>query len=476
MARPTPYVRESVLTCPGVDGSPQSLLIGSPDWYRWLADETHRSFAFESPRGTFTASKERKQRGGWYWTAYRQSQGKLYKAYLGRSEEVTPERLEGVASLLVERIAGQRRTTNDQRPTTNDQRPTTDDRRPTTDERRPTSDDQGLSTDPNSKLITHNPKLVSDILTTKLYVPRTRPGLVPRPRLVGRLDAGLSGALTLVCAPAGFGKTTLLTDWLGQQDELRPGRTRRPAAWLSLDGGDNDLLQFLRYLIAALQTVAPSTGAALLSLLHPGITQQPSLPSLLTLLINDLAVLPAESILVLDDYHVLSEPRIHEAITFLLDHLPPQLHVVIVTRVDPPLPLSRLRAHGLLTEVRAADLRFTTEEAAAFLTEVMRLPLSPADVLALEERTEGWIAGLQFAALAMRDRSDLQSFVDAFTGSHRYILDYLVEEVLMRQPPHLQTFLLQTSILDRLCGPLCDSVVSVHCPRSAKVDSLFSVF
>jgi LuxR family maltose regulon positive regulatory protein len=189
----------------------------------------------------------------------------------------------------------------------------------------------------------------------------------------------------------------------------------------------------------------------------------------MTHLINDLALLPAPSLLVLDDYQVLSDSRIHDALTFLLDHLPPQLHVIITTRIDPPLPLARWRAHGMLTELRAADLRFTLEEAAAFLTQLMQLPLSVVDIQALEQRTEGWIAGLQFAALAMRDRSDLANFVSTFTGSHRFVLDYLVDEVLLRQPPHLQSFLLQTAILDRMCSPLCDAIVLGNAPDTSTV-------
>jgi LuxR family maltose regulon positive regulatory protein len=286
------------------------------------------------------------------------------------------------------------------------------------------------------------------LLATKLYLPRARPDLVARPRLFARLDAGLQGALTLVCAPAGFGKTTLLADWLR--------RTGRPAAWLELDAGDNDPAVFLRYLVAALQTLAPEVGATLLTLLQP---PPPPQETLLTALLNDLTGLPQNSMLVLDDYHVLEAPPIHQAVSFLLDHLPPALHLIIATREDPPLPLARLRASGQVAELRAEQLRFTADEAALFLTDVMGLALTAADVAALEARTEGWIAGLQLAALAMRDRDDYAGFIAAFTGSNRFIVDYLADEVLSRQPSHIQTFLLQTSILEQMCGPLCDAVI-----------------
>ena len=226
-----------------------------------------------------------------------------------------------------------------------------------------------------------------------------------------------------------------------------------------------DPRQFLRYLVAALQTVAPAVGRSTEILLHAA--QTPPLETLLPLLLNDLLALPDQTVLVLDDYHVIDAPAVHQALAFLLDHLPPQLHLVIATRADPPLPVSRLRGRGQLTELRAADLRFTPEEAALFLREVMGLPLSVDEVTALEARTEGWIAGLQLAALSLQDRPDQQQaeFIAAFTGSHRFVVDYLVDEVLARQAPHVQTFLLQTSIVERLCASLCDAVVLGVRPR-----------
>ncbi len=288
------------------------------------------------------------------------------------------------------------------------------------------------------------------ILATKLYIPPPRPNVVLRPRLIARLNEGLHGRLTLISAPAGFGKTTLLSEWIA-------GR-KWPVAWLSLDESDNDLSQFLTYLVAALQTIDNHMGAGMLSILQ---SPQP-LPAelFLTSLINAVAEAPQQFILLLDDYHRIEARPIHNALTFLLDHLPPQMHLAIASRSDPPLPLARLRGQRRLTELRAADLRFTPDEAATFLNQMMGLDLSAADVAALESRTEGWIVGLQMAALSMQGRADTASFIRAFTGSHRFIIDYLVEEVLQRQPERVRDFLLQTSILDRLSGPLCDAVAS----------------
>jgi LuxR family maltose regulon positive regulatory protein len=297
------------------------------------------------------------------------------------------------------------------------------------------------------------------LLTTKLFVPPPRPDLVPRPRLIDRLDAGLrlGHRLTLVSAPAGSGKTTLLSDWIGQHEG--------PVAWLSMDDQDNETTRFWTYLIAALQTVRADLGQDALHLLQAA--QQPTAQALLSSVLNDITALsqpkkPAGIILVLDDYHLITTPQIHEGIAFLLEHQPPNLHLVIATRADPPLPLFRLRARGHLSELRSDDLRFTPAEAAAFLDTVMGLDLKPVDVSALETRTEGWIVGLQLAALSLQGRADVQGFITGFTGSHHYILEYLTEEVLARQSEAVRHFLLQTSILDRLCGPLCDSVMGLQ--------------
>lgn len=286
------------------------------------------------------------------------------------------------------------------------------------------------------------------LLATKLYIPRPRPDAVSRDHLIMRLNAGLHHRLSLISAPPGSGKTTLLSLWIAT--------STRPAAWLALDQADNDPARFLSYLVAALQTLRPTIGAEVTALLQSA--QPPPITALLPMLLNEIARLPQPIILVLDDYHVLDARPIDQALAFLIEHLPAQLHLVIATREDPPLPLARLRVRGQLTELRAADLRFTPDEAAIFLTQVMGLNLAAADVDILEDRTEGWIAGLQLAALSMQGQQDIPGFIRAFTGEHRYILDYLLEEVLQRQSEELRNFLLQTAILDRLSAALCDAV------------------
>lgn len=296
------------------------------------------------------------------------------------------------------------------------------------------------------------------MLVTKLYVPPPPPHVVPRPRLLERLDAGLAPhcRLTLLSAPAGFGKTTLLGGWIAHHTERRP-ETR--FAWVSLDEGDGDPARFLGYVIAALQGFNADVGADAL-LLHGG--QASSDEPALTVLVNDLARTPGEIVLVLDDYHVIEARQVHDIVAFLVDHVPPHLHLVVATRFDPPLPLARLRSRGGLVEVRAADLRFTSEEAGDFLNDAMGLRLSADDIAALEVRTEGWIAGLQLAAVSMRGRDDVSTFIDAFAGSHRFVLDYLAEEVLQQLPEDIRGFLLHTSVLERMTGPLCDAVTGMN--------------
>jgi ATP/maltotriose-dependent transcriptional regulator MalT len=298
------------------------------------------------------------------------------------------------------------------------------------------------------------------VLATKLFAPARRPQLVARPRVAERLGTSLDSGhrLTLVSAPAGFGKTTLLSDWLTDLDQ-RQRHTR--LGWLSLDDGDNDLTRFVAHLVAALQSAELDVDATVLDSLSTT-----SVAAALTPLVNDLARAGEHEprkhwILVLDDYHAIGAPEVHEAVTFLLEHLPDHLHLVVVTRSDPPLPLARLRSRGQLNELRAADLRFTPLEAQEFLNRVMGLELTAADVDALADRTEGWIAGLQLAALSLRgiaDRDEVAGFIQAFTGSNRFVIDYLADEVLARQPPHVRDFLLRTAVLDRLHGPLCDAV------------------
>ncbi len=389
-------------------------------WFAWLT--THASFSFQGQAGRLNVLKESRPRGGGYWYAYHTHQGQARKRYLGRTATLTLARLEAAAQALSPSLPVFPSST----------------RHPAT----PTSTvPQALH---NAHDDAHDP-----LLATKLHLPRPRALLVPRSHLTLRLQQGATGPLTLVSAPAGYGKTTVLAQWRAA--------TPTPVAWLSLDPEDNEPIRFLTYLIAALQTLDPQIGARALARLR---LPQPAEPgTALALLANDLLAWPGEDFaLVLDDYHVITAQPIHHALTHLVERLPPQMHLMLATRSDPPLPLARLRARGHLTELRAADLRFGVAEASAFLEEVMELHLSPEDVTTLQSRTEGWIAGLQLAALSLQGRTDVTSALAAFTGSHRFVLDYLSEEVLSRQPALVQTFLLQTSVLERLSGSLCDAV------------------
>ena len=301
------------------------------------------------------------------------------------------------------------------------------------------------------RYVSYNVTVSSPILTTKLYIPPLPPKVVVRTRLLERLDEGLSegSKLSLISAPAGFGKTTLVSEWLASG--------KRPTAWLSLDEGDSDPTRFLIYLVSALQTIAPKLGEGAMEVLQASQSQPPT-EAILIALLNEITTVPNPFLLVLDDYHVIDSRAVDQALTFFVEHLPPRMHLVITTREDPALPIPRLRARRQLTELRAADLRFTSSEAAEFLDQVMGLHLSAEDVAALEDRTEGWIAGLQLAALSMQGYQDVAGFIQAFAGDNRYIVDYLIEEVLQRQPEAVRSFLLQTSILERLNGSLCDAV------------------
>jgi LuxR family transcriptional regulator, maltose regulon positive regulatory protein len=298
------------------------------------------------------------------------------------------------------------------------------------------------------------------LLETKLYAPKWRPGLIPRPRLRERLDRGAESKLVLVSAPAGFGKTTLLAEWLASDPV-----DARPVAWLSLDENDNHPASFWTYLITALQTVQPGIGAGAIALQQS--PQPPPIEILMAALLNEVGTIARDFVLVLDDYHQIDARPIHDGIAFLLDHMPASMHLVITSRADPPLPLARLRGRSELTEIRAADLRFAPAEAAAFINETMGLHLSAQNLAVLDARTEGWIAGLQLAALSMQGREDVSGFIAAFSGDDRYIVDYLIDEVLERQPAPLRRFLLQTSILERLTGPLCDAVTGEQDGRAA---------
>ncbi|MBP7690245.1 MAG: hypothetical protein KA765_20170, partial [Thermoflexales bacterium] len=295
-------------------------------------------------------------------------------------------------------------------------------------------------------------------LTTKLHVPALRHNAVPRPRLLNRLDAR---PITLISAQAGSGKSTLLSEWIAQ--------TARPVAWVSLDADDNDPARFWSYLVTALQNVCARAGQTLLQTLNAGAL--PTLQPLLIDLLNDLQQAAPPIALVLDDYHVILSPDIHDALRFFLDHLPDSVRVIIATRIDPPLPLARWRVRDQLTELRGGDLQFTSDEAARFLAHTMRLSLTPDDARTLTDRTEGWIAGLQLAALSLQDAVDAQRFIAALVGTHQHILDYLVEEVLSAQSAPVQEFLMHTAILDRFNAPLCDALTD----RSDSADVLIQL-
>jgi LuxR family maltose regulon positive regulatory protein len=287
-----------------------------------------------------------------------------------------------------------------------------------------------------------------ELLATKFYLPRA--GIVPRPHLLGSLAKTIGRGLTLVCTPAGFGKSTLLGDFVRH--------SRRPTAWLSLDEGENDPSRFWRYVATALDGVRPGIGEQVAPLLLG--PQAPPLDAVVTVLINGLSAVPpdAQVVLVLDDYHLIKAPPVHDSVGLLLHRLPPGLRMALATRADPPLPLARLRAGGQVAELRSGDLRFTLEETAAFLGETTELHIPASAIAELHERTEGWAAGVQLAALSLREHPDPNAFVRTFSGSHRYVLDYLTEEVLARQTNDVVSFLLDTSLLDRLCGPLCDAL------------------
>jgi len=617
MARSTPRVESGALL--DLEGQADAIALGTPAWYAWLEQAT--TFAFISEQGSFTARKERSGRSGWYWKAYRKHKGTLHRAYLGKSAELTLERLNAIAADIARRarlppareaasVLGPAPAASDDQPApptaaqlpqgtltfcfsdiegstqlwqqhphsmpqalvrhdailreaiqthggvvfktvgdgvyavfaraidalaaalaaqralhaadwgelgslrvrmalhtgaaelrhgdyfggplnrlarilalghgnqillshathdlVTDDLPSQTSLRPLgeyslKDLTRPEPLFQVVSPDlpsefPPLRAATSGPTPAPaqplHLLATKLYVPPPRPQLVPRPRLLARLDAGLSAKLTLLCAPAGFGKSTLLSAWRA----TARGRAV-PFAWVSLDAADSEPLRFWSYLITALDRIQPDIGAPALALLQA--PQPAPIEAVLTPLLNALSTLTTDAVLVLDDYHLIDAVPIHSAVAFLLDHLPPLLHLIIATRADPPLPLTRLRARGQLVELRAADLRFTLDEAAALLNEGMGLTLDQAAIAALEQRTEGWAVGLQLAALALRERGDSASFVRDFSGSHHLVLDFLTEEVLDRQPNHLRHFLLQTAILERLCGPLCDAVLGI---------------
>jgi LuxR family maltose regulon positive regulatory protein len=401
------------------DNPPQSLLPGNEEsWLAWLT--THSSFAFHGQHGRLSVLKESRQRGAGYWYAYHTKESQTRKRYLGRTSMLTIERLEQVAQEL------------SSLPTFLTPQPA-----------EPSSEQKGV------------------LLSTKLSPPRLPISLVQRSRLLRELDAARSHPLTLVSASAGSGKTTLLSAWVAASYKLQPSGERAPGAeyvvaWLSLDALDNDPSRFWASVIAALRTCLPKLGQTALALLHS--PEAPPLSTVLTALLHELAQVDKEVVLVLDDYHVIADQAIHDSLLFLLDHLTVSMHLVLATRTDPELPLSRLRVRGQLIEIRTSDLCFTQEEATSFLLQHMGLPLSEEDAAILQHRTEGWIAGLQLAALSLRKQQDLPSWVSDFAGSYRYLLDYVQQDILAPLPIPLQHFLLQTSILTRLNAALCQVI------------------
>ena len=308
------------------------------------------------------------------------------------------------------------------------------------------------------------------LLATKLYIPPPRADDLPRPRLIECLNDGLdqngrfARKLTLISAPAGFGKTTLLSEWIAAS-QVSEQTSARSFSWLTLDEGDNDFVRWLSYLVAALQSANQEIGRSAFGMLQS--PKPPQAEAVLNTLINEIAASEQKIILILDDYHLIYAQNVHQALIYLLDHLPNNMHLVLATRADPPLQLSRLRARRQLIELREHDLRFTTAEATDLLNHIMDLSLSVQEINDLDKRTEGWIAGLQLAALSMQQQADKHAFIQSFTGSDRFILDYLGEEVLNQQSEELQAFLLQTSILDRMTAPLCDAVLG---SREGKID------
>lgn len=401
-------------------------------WYTWLA--AHSAFAFQGQRGKLTLLKESRARGEeGYWYAYRSRQGHTRKKYLGRSSDLTLARLEETASILAEEgNAGGREQVKGQK------------RRA---EREP---------DKETKTVSHTP-----LLAPKLHVPQIRTALIARERLLARMDAGLQQKLTLLCAPAGFGKTTLVSQWIAE----RNSDADFPAvAWVSLDISDNDPVRFWRYAITACQAFLPERGETALARLQT--TPQPSferasLETTLTIFLNELAQSNRQTLLILEDYHTITESRIHKTLLFLLDHLPATVRLLLITRADPALPLASLRAKGDLNEVRTSDLRFSRQEMEQFLHQALTMPLSAEIITHLTTRLEGWAAGLRLIALALQRQTtpeEIERFLTSLAGSHRSLLEYFVTEVLDAQPENIQQFLLYTSALKRLTGSLCDAI------------------
>jgi LuxR family maltose regulon positive regulatory protein len=450
-------------------GTPEPLrdIPDSPAWIAWLDGVS--SFSFHSKAGTLcTVRKETVQRGGAYWYAYRRTRGRMVKRYLARGADLTLARLEAVASALNAPVSPSRTGPahedaaeagdKPEHPTASPPRAETRKGTPRTQTKM--GDSAGVqpnaAREANPPMGTLQVPAARLLLTTKLHVPRATSRLVSRPHVLQRLQRGLKRPLTLIAAPAGFGKTAALRAWALD--------SQQPVAWVSLDASDNDPTQFWTYVLTALNMAhggIADTALAMLNAPHP-----PPLTAALGTLLNAIATLPRDVALVLDDYHLITAPAIHEALATLLEHPPAQLHLYVATRSEPPLPLARLRVSDQVNVIHADDLRFRPDEIAAFLSDVMEVRLSSEDIMRLAERTDGWIAGLHLAGLSLQGHPDPTRFVATFGGSHRHVLTYLGEEVLAAQPEEVQTFLLQTAILERMCGTLCDAVTGRHDGRA----------
>jgi LuxR family transcriptional regulator, maltose regulon positive regulatory protein len=403
MARTMPRIRQDILTYFDGDAC-LSLVVGTHAWYTWLTHAT--AFSFQCAHGKFTARKEHFQRGGWYWKAYRKCGNRLATAYLGKSENLTLECLISAARTLS-----------------------------STSE---TSITHTQEAEPNAYKLA----LTESLLAAKLSIPPVRPSLIQRLHLHEQLQKGMMHSLTLVSAPAGYGKTTLLSQWAIQ--------CPYPVAWMALDQNDNDPLHFWSSLLVALETVHPNLGASVWHLFSS------SMDAMLIALLNSLATRSQEAILILDDYHLIETQQIHDTLSFLLDHLPITLHFVLASRVDPPLPLARFRANDNLTEIRTPDLCFTPAETTAFFAD--NRDISPTEIATVTMRTEGWIAGMQLAVISRQNGQKSAANINLFDGEDRYIADYFMDEVFKHQNRAIQDFLLKTSLLDCLTAPLCDEV------------------
>src|SRR6266487_6133076 len=393
------------------------------------------SFAFQGKHGRLTLRKESRLYGEGYWYAYRSQGRRTRKKYLGRTPDLTIARLEDIAEAL---NAEPRVSTDERSQVKGATFPelhvavSGEERGAALQGRLP----HAVTTTPSGQ---HPP-----VLAPKLQLPRLPATLVTRERLLTRLDSGLEGKLTLLSAPAGFGKTTVVSQWVADH---RKRQHHPPVAWISLDPGDNDPVRFWRYVITACQAFQPGIGQSALALLHT--VARSSLELMLRTFLNELASLPHRGILVLEDYHVITSPQIHETLTFLLDHQPAVFHLIVITRVDPPLPLARLRARGDLCELHAEDLRFSQEETAIFLRQALPAALSPEEIRHLDTRLEGWVTGLRLVTLMLQRRltqQEIEHFLATFSGSHRHTLEFFVTEVLNAQPEPLQFFLLQTIV------------------------------